>query len=94
MMMTETRKNEINLTFLITLENKLLSFMKYLSRLTKVMLDYYRTVHKFTQFQNSFSLLDSWLFLEKNKEKSQDSSLELFNILHKQQSKCWHHNQI
>jgi hypothetical protein len=88
------KRNEINLTFLITLENELLSFMKYLSRLTKVMLDYHRTVHKLTQFQNSLSLLDSRLSLEENKEKSQDSSLELFNILYKQQWKYWHHNQI
>jgi hypothetical protein len=53
------KKNEMNLAFLITLENELFSFMKYLSRLTNIMLDYHRTVHRLTQFQNSLSLLDS-----------------------------------
>jgi hypothetical protein len=52
------KKNEMNLAFLITLENQLFSFMKYLSRLTNVMLDYHRTVHRLTQFQNPLSLLD------------------------------------
>jgi hypothetical protein len=52
------------------------------------MLDYHRTVHRLTQFQNPLSLLDFWLSLEENKEKNQDSSLDLFNILHKQQWKC------
>jgi hypothetical protein len=55
----ENKKNEINLAFLITLENEPLSFMKYLSRLTNIMLDYHRIVHKLIQFQNSLSLLNS-----------------------------------